>query len=419
MSIAFAVNHAAVTTPILYASSVLTSTAGLSGNAVLYGATLVVSLLFANPLFSLLGSNIGLSVSMVCYAAYVFLFSVAAAACVQTDAHGVCTEGSLVQFPAAIVGATIGGCGAGLLWTCQGAIFASSAQRLAEAEHKGMGATTAELAKTFGAIFLGFEAGVRLLTTVLREYAKLSYSDIFYMYSSLALLSALAFMATATNLQSGAAVLNAELFSKILAAGKLWRDPKFWLLQFTNITFGLAAAWLAGYVGENILSKAVSSGVIGFASALTSALAAVLCQVLGTVSQTTGKGPILMLGAVCFALLGALSKVGDPTEWGWGALVFYACMGVGRAVYESTNRAIFAEYFPGPDRSPGVFANVMVFTTGATSVAFVLDATGRAGVELHLLLLCAALTSPGFLLAAVLARRGEAQELLAADGIPP
>jgi len=329
----------------------------------------------------------------------------------------VCTMGYMVQLPIAVVGAVVGGCGAGLLWTCQGAFFASSAQRLAEAEGKGMGAMTAELAKIFGAILLGFEAGVRLLVTILREYAKLSYSDIFYLYSALALSSALAFMALATNLQNGAAVSSAELFTKMRAAGRLWRDPKLWLLQSTNITFGFAAAWLAGYVGENILSKALSSSFIGFGGALTSAIAAVLCQALGSVSQTTGKGPVLLLGAVCFALLGALSKCGDPTEWGWGALVFYVCMGVGRAVYESTNKAIFAEYFPGPDKSPGVFANVMVFSTGAASAAFILEATGNTGVELCILLIFATLTFPGFLLADKLAHYAEAQELLVANRI--
>jgi MFS family permease len=415
MSVAFGVNHATVTTPILYASSVLTSSAGLSSNAVLYGTTMIVALLFSNPLFSILGSKGGLSISMVLYAVYVFLFAVAADACMQTDANGVCMTGSTVQFPAAVIGATVGGCGAGLLWTCQGAFFASSAQRLAEVERRDMGAMTAELATTFGVIFLGFEAGMRLLATLLSVYAKSSYSDVFFLYSALALSAALAFMALATNLQDGVAVPKAGLFTRILDAGKLWRDPKIWLLQSTNITFGFAAAWLAGYVGENILSVALSANFIGFAGALSSALAAVLCQVLGTVSQKIGKGPVLLLGSVCFALLGALSKCGDPTEWGWGVLVFYVCMGVGRAVYESTNKAIFAEYFPGPDKSPGVFANVIVFSTGATTAAFILDATNKAGVELYILICFACLTFPGFLLADALAQRPEAQELLGAN----
>jgi len=298
-----------------------------------------------------------------------------------------------------------------LLWTCQGAFFASSAQRLAEVELKDRKDTTAELAGTFGVIFLSFEAGVRAITTLLHVYAKLEYTVVFYLYSALALASAVAFMASATDLQSGANAPKAEVCTKVLAAAKMWRDPKLLLLQATNITFGFAVAWLGGYVGKNILSKALSSGFIGFAGALLSALAAVLSRVLGRVSQRTGKGPILLTGAVCFALLGALSKCGDPATWGWGALVFYALMGVGRAVYESTNKAIFADFFPDPEQSAGVFANVFVFGTGASAAAFLLGSLDKSGVELYVLLVFAVLTFPCFLLASALAKRAEAREL--------
>ncbi|CAK0799561.1 unnamed protein product [Prorocentrum cordatum] len=381
MSVAFGLNHATVTTPIIYASSVLTNSTGQGSNAVLYVATLIVSLLFSNPLFSLLGSKKGLSISMVLYAVYVFLFAAAANACMDRDAKGKCVTGGAVQSIAAYVGATIGGCGAGLLWTCQGAFFASSAHRLAEVELKDRGAMTAELAGTFGVIFLGFEAGVRALTTLLHVYAKLSYPVVFYLYSALALSSAVAFMASATELQSGANAPKAEVCTKVLAAVRMWRDPKLWLLMSTNVTFGFAAAWLGGYVGENILSQALSSGFIGFAGALLSALAAVLSRVLGWVSQRTGKGPVLLMGAVCFALLGVLSKVGDPAKWHWGVLVFYMCMGVGRAVYESTNKAIFADFFPSPEQGPGVFANVFVFGTGSSAAAFLLGALEKTKYE--------------------------------------
>ena len=126
-------------------------------------------------------------------------------------------------------------------------------------------------------------------------------------------------------------------------------------------------------------------------------------------TQTIGKGPVLLLGAVCFALLGGLSKCSDAAKWHWGVLVFYVCMGVGRAVYESTNKAIFADFFPDPDKSPGVFANVFVFSNGASATAFILGALDKTDVELYILLVFAALTFPGFLLANALVQRAEAR----------
>merc|ERR1719313_2494037 len=78
MSWTFGVNHATVTTPIIYASSVLTNTAGQAGNAVLYGVTLVCSLFLSNLMCGILGPKNGLSLAMGLYAVYAFLFAVAA-----------------------------------------------------------------------------------------------------------------------------------------------------------------------------------------------------------------------------------------------------------------------------------------------------------------------------------------------------
>lgn len=82
-------------------------------------------------------------------------------------------------------------------------------------------------------------------------------------------------------------------------------------------------------------------------------------------------------------------------------MVFYAIMGIGRAVYESTNKAIFADFFPG-EKSAGAFANVFVFGTGASTATYILGATGEDSAELYLLLAFAATTLPGFLVASAL-----------------
>merc|ERR1711908_240267 len=196
--------------------------------------------------------------------------------------------------------------------------------------------------------------------------------------------STVAFMLLATNLESPKP--QGSICGKALSAVQLWRDPKIWLLQCTNLTFGFAAAWLGGYVSRNILSQALDSDFIGFAGALLSALAAVLSRLLGAVAARVGKGPVVALGAASFILLGVLSRwVGNPATWGAGVLIFYALHGVGRAVYESTNKAIFADFFPG-EKSTGAFANVFIFSTGSSTVAFILGATEEASAELYLLL---------------------------------
>ncbi|CAE7544317.1 Unc93a [Symbiodinium natans] len=404
MSWTFAINHATVTTPILYASSVLTNSTGQAGNAMLYGATLVCSLFFSAVVFSLIGAKKGLSLSMGLYAVYVGLFALAASMCAEKNAKtGSCMEGEQTQLPTMLLGSLIGGIGAGILWTCQGAFFSSVCERVAKAEGKEAPAVTAELAGSFALVFLAMESLVRASATILTKYAKLDYSVVFYIFSGLAVASTIAFMVLATNF--GKPAQRGSVFAKVLSAVSLWSDPKTWVLQCTNLTFGFAAAWLGGYIGRNILTPALSSDFIGFAGAMLSALASVLSKVFGVTAAKTGKGPVVALGATSFLLLGVLSRfVGHPADWGWGVLVFYILMGVGRAVYESTNKAIFADFFPG-EASAGAFANVFVFGTGASTAAFILGATQQDGAEVYLLISFAALTIPGYMAASLIRRK--------------
>lgn len=197
----------------------------------------------------------------------------------------------------------------------------------------------------------------------------------------------------------------------MLVTVRLWRDPKLWLLQTTNITFGFAAAWLGGYVSSKILSVALKgSSFIGFAGAILSGLAAILSKVFAPVAGAVGKGPVLAIGSVAFLCLGIFSKwaawlgFGKPVEWHWGVIVFYVFMGVGRAVYESTNKAIIADFFP-KEQSPSAFANVFVFGTASSCVAFLLGAVDDIEPELYLLIVFAGLTVPSFILACLLRDR--------------
>lgn len=397
LSLTFGCNHATVTAPIIFASTVLTNAAGQGGNAVLYGSTLICSVFFSTSLNALLGPKQGLALSMFSYATFVLCFAIASSHCVKRNESGACVEDDGVQLPLFVLGSVIGGLGAGLLWTAQGAFYSAVCEKVAAAEQKETPAITAELSSTFAFIFLFWECLIRAMTTILTKYAHMSFSSTFYIMAALAFLSALAYTILSSNLtgkpQKG------SLCAKALVVVNLWRDPKIWVLQATNITFGFAAAWLGGYVGREILSKALSSNFIGFAGAILSGLAAILSKVFGYLAAKVGKGPIVGLGAVAFLFLGILSKwVGTPSEWQYGAIIFYVLMGIGRAVYESTNKAIFADFFPG-EKSAGAFANVFVFGTAASTAAFIMGATKTTDAELYLLVLFAVLTLPGFGLA--------------------
>eukprot|EP00435_Cladocopium_sp_Y103_P041457 s2442_g11.t1 len=163
--------------------------------------------------------------------------------------------------------ALIGGIGAGVLWTCQGAFFTNCCQRVAQAENRCTSQITAELAGTFALIFLASEAVVRASATILTKNAHLNYPVVFHIFGAVALISTLAFhvMATSPSDAAGTTSATAGPCSKAFSAVRQWKDPKTWFLQCTNLTFGFAAAWLGGYVGRNILTETLSSEFIGFA----------------------------------------------------------------------------------------------------------------------------------------------------------
>mmetsp|Transcript_17768 Transcript_17768/g.41373 ORF Transcript_17768/g.41373 Transcript_17768/m.41373 type:complete len:442 (+) Transcript_17768:75-1400(+) len=400
MSVTFGINHAAVTTPILFASSVLTNTAGQGSNAVLYGMTLLVSLFMSSLLYSWFGAKRGLSISMLLYAIYVAMFAWSSDLCDEEDPNGSCTQGDAMQLPVALAAAFVGGCGAGLLWTCQGGFFAHISEELATAEAKPKDVITAQLSGTFATIFLSMECAMRALTTLLTNrnfHIGLTYPVVFALMSGLALIATMAFQVLATSMD--AKQVPTRVCTKVLAAVELWKDPKLWLLQTTNLTFGFAAAWYGGWVNRNIVSKALNPTFIGFLGAVLSGLAAALSWAFGHVATRCGKGPVILLGSLAFLSLGIGSKlVHHPDDWSWGVLIFPCFMGIGRAVYESTNKAIFADFFPGP-KSPGAFANVFVFGTGASTTAFVLGSTSSGKYEFYLLVAFAALTFPCYFLA--------------------
>lgn len=410
LSHTFGLNHAAVTTPILYQTDLLGKKLGNYDNATLYCITMLTSFFLAPLLNDVLGSKVGLFCSMGGYAAYVFLF---AGALFAADMEGTDNEGTLTCWMLALVGSVLGGVAAGLLWTSQGVVLSKICASVAEKEGKPLVEISTELASTFGLIFLLWEAVMRAGYTGL-DYV-LDAEVIFVIYGALAALAAGAFLFMPS--VSEAKSKDASMCGKASKAVELWADPKLWLLQLTNLTFGFAAAWNASYIGPTFIAKdpIFSSSFIGFMGAIISLIGGVGSKALGWLGRCMGKNGkfvIVVFGAICFLAIGALSKVfTDGSDMGFGVLIFPILMGFGRAVYESTNKGVFVDFFPG-DKSPGAFANVMAFGTLSSSVVFVLNSTDASSVVIWLLMAFAVCTPPSIAAAMWLKSRSESNTSL-------
>lgn len=78
-------------------------------------------------------------------------------------------------------------------------------------------------------------------------------------------------------------------------------------------------------------------------------------------------------------------------------------MGVGRAVYESTNKGVFADFYPG-EKSAGAFANVMMFGTLSSSTVFLLNSAKQSNLVIYFLIIGSVCTYPGIAYASHLKR---------------
>jgi len=162
-------------------------------------------------------------------------------------------------------------------------------------------------------------------------------------------------------------------FDKVFAAVQLlWKDPKMKYMSGTSIAFGFSATFSASYVGGTVEPIALSdekSAYIGVLSATTSAVAAIFSLIFGYLAQKSriGKGPILMIGAVFFFVVGfSFVAVPNPLQWNFiSILMIYIFQGIGRATFESTLRASFVDMFP--MEKEGAFANI-ILQNGLSSV---------------------------------------------------
>merc|ERR1712086_832403 len=77
---------------------------------------------------------------------------------------------------------------------------------------------------------------------------------------------------------------------------------------------------------------------------------------------------VMMIGAVCFMFVAVMSYALEPGALRHVMWLIYIVYGCGRAVWESTTKAVFADFFP--DDPQAAFANIVLQSGLASTVAF-------------------------------------------------
>jgi hypothetical protein len=406
---------------------------GASQSLVLYGFYTVSSLLGATRITKSLGSRNALIAGMSAYVLYVGCFWLAAATATARRQSYSQQEDETADIPlvtaiAVLVGGAVGGWGAGFLWTAQGSYFVRAAnehdreitassrrtnliyQSNGEQHQlqQGRRDATSELASIFAFVYLAEEVVLRTLSTFLLQLLGGSWCTVFALYSAVAFVSALLMILVRNyddanyigsdtldlnpnDLQSPAGVPEedddaAQSTSPIRLPSTdsrmsptlrlLVRDPKMKYMAGINVLFGWTAAFLNSYVNGQVLPKALGGDTsIGLYTSWVSVVAAVGSLAVGRscMSPRLTKMSILMAGSLCFAGVALpFVLVPNANRWNWKMLLLvYTFHGLGRATFESTLKAAFADFF-GRVEKEAAFANIVLQNGVASSVGYAL-----------------------------------------------
>lgn len=131
------------------------------------------------------------------------------------------------------------------------------------------------------------------------------------------------------------------------------------LLAPFQLTFGFISAYNNLFVNGEILSKAIGTNNVGYMAAVLPAVATFLSIPYSKLANIIGKKWLLIFASLNWIAI-ALSIAIPSKEYiiglKWKLVYVYILLGSGRAVFEATNKAVFADLFK--DNKEEAFANL-------------------------------------------------------------
>jgi len=368
MAVCFSINHGCVTSVLALASSDFDDDLAAISSTLLYGTYTTSALFAAVPLVLSLGAKRSLSFGLWLYCFYLVPFAIIL---LFPQISKTVTTGLVV------VGSTIGGFGAGWLWTAQGKYFATAAAEYAKFTGNPKEEINGYFGGIFSTIYVGCEVFMKLFSSVVRDSWSVGGKQfVFTFYAIAAIIAAtgMLFVRRLPQTMSKETSSTSELCCKKLKDIKIVAtDLKIWLLGPLNFAFGFTASYIAWYLNGKVGSVSVGDSNVGYLVAIIPGYAALAGIPYSYLGKIVGKGVMMFLGCLSYITIGIVGyAVPKQTliNGNWGTLiVLYIVAGNGRAVFESTNRAVFSDFFP--KTSAGAFALLAVQSGLAGTVGFV------------------------------------------------
>lgn len=364
---------------MVYASSVLRPDVAYLGSGTLFLFKIVSSLVVAVPLIDRVGLRSGLCVGMLFACVYVGGFTLATGAVSRS-----------LEMLIFLIASISGGIAAGIFWTAQGGYLSYTTTAISVTEQTKRQSVSIALASRFAFEFLIFEEAARIMFSILLSRS-FSAGQIGCMFTFLGLASTLA-MSHGKDVESVQKSAHSALGNAFRAI-YLWADYRLWLLSLSSFTFGLSAAYMNGYFNAIHAKPELGVNSIGYLNAFSVIISMCLIPCYYFLGTRCGNGIPIFLGAASFASLAALLLWAHCcTHWGLRILIFYVLQGSGRAVFESTVKAVFCDSFKGDD-ADAAFANIFFVQALASALCFFMSAS-LGGQQLAIMVLVFALLTP-------------------------
>jgi len=316
-----------------------------------------------------------------------------------------------IEWYIVITGSIMGGAAAGCLWTAQGGYFSNCAKKYAMSKGVERTEATSFMSALFATFYLGFEVLVRILSSLLQIYAckaewqgniitgvcnnddleEKSHILIYTVYTLVAIVSAVG-MCFVRNIEDPNELkeyasqevffieerdsVSVGYYDKItMTLALLFKNRKMQLMVLVNVSFGFSSAYLNSYVVNTVITDNFGESKVGIFTSIIPLVATLSSFPISWINSYLGsKRCTMVLGSVCFtsfALAFLCFRAILLKRWPWTALILlFSMFGFGRAVWEGTNKAVFADFFP--ENPQAAFANIYLQSGAATTIAFFL-----------------------------------------------
>eukprot|EP01031_Cornospumella_fuschlensis_P033034 gene33034-39962_t len=381
--ILFSIVHAAVDAVLAFSAAELGTKLGSSGGFTLYIFYTTSAFFFAKPLLQWLGAKQAVFLGLLGMLTYVASFFLSI----------LFPTWALYLF---LVGAGIGGLGAGVLWTAQGSYFAANAYEYTALVECDRDQVLTQFAATFAGFYLSFETCFKFVATMffLSSTGSVDLSwrpTVFGMYATSAAIAIVLYYIIVQDFEHVAndsthgdqveVVFNANVahaekkkcsvqsvcLQLTTVARTVLTNPKLCLLLPYQLCFGFSVGLLDTYVNGVVVSKYIGDGYIGLLAGITTLTAALLASPYSLCASRLSDGGyiVMILGGLCFCIGGVMLVVlSDEELAAWPVIItYYVIHGAARGVWENTNKAMVSIYFSQPDTRDAAYASIY-FTSG-------------------------------------------------------